>query len=127
MRTRPLSHEVILPTIRRLLWAPNLANMDDDNLAIFLPLDGKWVESLVIPKAAVTRMSTRPHKWLRFLCYSILNSTGKLCVEEDLEIEEQEEEEDPSEHPTLRLLEVAYNDVELEDEYYYDPGQHWIM
>jgi hypothetical protein len=83
------------------------------DLAIYIPFNGHWKESLRISISDVTRMSARPLKWLRFLCYIILNSTGH--VYRDMyaaDIHEPGTEED-------------YDAPVTSSEYYYLPG--WLF
>ena len=82
-------------------------------MAIYIPFNGHWKESLRIPISDVMRMSPRPLKWLRFLCYIILNSTGH--VYRDMyaaDMHEPGTEED-------------YDAPVTSSEYYYLPG--WLF
>lgn len=71
-----------------------------------------WIDAFTIPTTDLTRMSTRPLKWLRFLCYIVLNSKGRLFPNK----RSAEERGD----------EVDYNSTECRRRYYYRPGQ-WSL
>jgi hypothetical protein len=58
---------------------------------VYIPFGGNWMESFKIPIFDLDRMSSKPLRWLQFLCYSFINVEGGLY--DSMELADQQEQE----------------------------------
>ena len=84
-----------------------------NSCVVYIPFDGKWMESFNIPILDFNRMSSKPLRWLRFLCYIFVNVEGDLY--------------DSMESADLGGPEVDYDAGAAGHEYYFSPGSSFPL